>query len=339
LSDESYDLDLLQKRQLLPIHRIVLGLSKVSLDAQLEISSLEINTADYYGRRPLSWAAGRGDSISTEMLINYGASHAITDQGGWTALHHAVRAESPDCIPVLLQAGAAVDAKNNRGNTPLAVACSYRDSLAHILPLLEAGADPNATMASGLTPLAIAGQHNFIKCIEILVSHGARINYAGTAGLSLPLHASARYNSHAALRLILENGAATDLHDTNGWSLLHHVALSGDISTMEILCKSRNLFGLDPGQQENNGLTPSDVFFTLRKGRVNEDEKQNEKSREAFEKLLEMVGMYTWAKSPISDQSFASTASEVDQWFDSMEKMETSIAELSITSGEDLISL
>jgi hypothetical protein len=49
--------------------------------------------------------------------------------------------------------------------------------------------------------------------------------------------------------------------------------------------------------------------------------------------------MYTWAKSPISDQSFASTASEVDQWFDSMEKMETSIAELSITSGEDLISL
>lgn len=61
LSEDEYDL------QLTPVHRIVVGLSSVPLQSQLESDASAINDPDWQGRTPLMWAAIRDDCTKVQF--------------------------------------------------------------------------------------------------------------------------------------------------------------------------------------------------------------------------------------------------------------------------------
>ncbi|WP_208624880.1 ankyrin repeat domain-containing protein [Streptomyces misionensis] len=114
---------------------------------------------DRLGRAAAHYAAADGDADGLRVLLAGGAAAEAADDAGWTPLHFAAQAQAPSAIEVLLAAGAPVDAADGHGNTPLwrAVFCSQGEG-ATIRLLLEAGADPDRGNVHGVSPRALAGR-------------------------------------------------------------------------------------------------------------------------------------------------------------------------------------
>ena len=96
-------------------------------------------------------------------------------------LHTASHRGDVRNVACLLRDGATVDERNNKGCTPLHVACCFGGGSAEykaecIRLLLEAGADVNAVTDKGLTALAIACCWKHAECAEMLMRAGANPN-------------------------------------------------------------------------------------------------------------------------------------------------------------------
>jgi ankyrin repeat protein len=96
-------------------------------------------------------------------------------QDGKTALHLAAEAGSLECLRILLEAGADVDAFNKKGNTALHAAC-VEGHVACVAALIEGGADLDVHGQDGWTPLHIAAKHGHTGCIRALIEAGATVD-------------------------------------------------------------------------------------------------------------------------------------------------------------------
>jgi hypothetical protein len=67
----------------------------------------------------LSWAAIRGDAVSTRALLEAGADLEVADQDGKTPLILAATGGDPTTVSLLLEQGADRQAKDNNGLTAL----------------------------------------------------------------------------------------------------------------------------------------------------------------------------------------------------------------------------
>ncbi|XP_030631447.1 ankyrin repeat domain-containing protein 61-like [Chanos chanos] len=119
----------------------------------------KINVSDKFGGTPLHIAAGVLNTKITSCLIEMGADvNMVVRHTGNSALHLAVYAASRklygtldadlECISVLLERGASVDALNKEGHTALHEAChSGAETIVNLL--LKHGADINKLTTSG----------------------------------------------------------------------------------------------------------------------------------------------------------------------------------------------
>jgi ankyrin repeat protein len=131
-----------------------------------------IDAEDEHGSTALHYAIRKGDRSTTQFLLDRGAQiesrnhsamtllldHGLKvdseDEDGFTSLQHAVRGGYTRVIRGLLDRWAQVDARDNRGRTPLHLAAgSLRSNMYPIVLLLDYGADINARDDEGLTPL------------------------------------------------------------------------------------------------------------------------------------------------------------------------------------------
>jgi len=123
---------------------------------------------------PLMGAAHNGDVDLTRLLLarkpdldvkspdNDGTvKNGPVAFGSLTALHLATAAASPDVVKMLLDAGAAVDARDVRGTTPLIWAIATdRPEPRIVRMLLDRGADRSAASQEGEDALAWARKYN-----------------------------------------------------------------------------------------------------------------------------------------------------------------------------------
>ena len=139
--------------------------------------------------------------------------HAVTaDRFGLTALHISAIHDHPAYIPVLVAAGANVNARaaSASGHTPLHSAANKRgESLACIAALLAAGADPNlTTLEMGRTPLHFAATRGDVRGVAALLAAGADTEVAVTVpGGYSPLASAAMGGNPNALPTLLRGGA------------------------------------------------------------------------------------------------------------------------------------
>lgn len=120
-------------------------------------------------------AAAAGDVASLQMALNSDPSavQAFSDDG-WTALHLAAAFGTPEAVRLLLENGARVDAVsiNPQSNQPLHAALALGRNPETILLLLQAGAAPNARQTAGYTAIFSAAAANRRDLVEILIAHG-----------------------------------------------------------------------------------------------------------------------------------------------------------------------
>lgn len=169
---------------------------------ELIARGVDVN-APHRGMTPLlaatrdSWH-GRPEAVMT--LLANGADSRAVDSDGNTPLHHAARSSDPGVAALLRDAAAEVDALNQEGWSPLAVACQVGNwRLARFL--LERGAKTEP--AEG-TPVLLAA--------------------AGT-----------EEDDPAGVQLLLKHKARADARDRQRRSALHEAALAGHVDIIDVL--------------------------------------------------------------------------------------------------------
>lgn len=156
-----------------------------------------MNEKGWGGCTPLMFAAAANSDLAVAELMTHGASAALMDAAGNSALHHAVKGGQLGCInPLIVEGGtgattsrkdavrynaAALNVRNAAGRTPLHVACNH-GQLAAVSLLIKAGADARAVDAQGNTPLHVAAAAGFAKICSVLISAGAPPDAANSAG-------------------------------------------------------------------------------------------------------------------------------------------------------------
>jgi ankyrin repeat protein len=212
-------------------------------------------------------------------------------------LYNAARsadASSVDRLKALVEAGTQLEAKDERGLTPLHVAALHGQAEAAKI-LAAAGASIEALDNQRETPLHLAAMRGHAAVIKLLVEAGAPLEAQNQphserapprvglehllAGASLeakdgrgytPLHVAADRNQPEAAKALLEAGASLEAIDEQRETPLHLAAWRGHAAVMRVL--------LDAG-------APTEAF--------------NEMKRTA----LHLVAHHTWSHSAHPDDS------------------------------------
>jgi ankyrin repeat protein len=145
----------------------------------------------------------------------------------------AVRDADAQAVRKLIDNGAAVNARDADGNTPLILASFYASPKC-VEHLLEMGADANAANKAGVTAL-IRAATNYEKA-RLLVDAGAKVRVR-TADLgNTPLILAARRAGNSrTVKLLLDRGAAATERNNAGVSPIISGAASGDLETVQSL--------------------------------------------------------------------------------------------------------
>uniref|UniRef100_A0A673UJR9 Ankyrin repeat domain 23 n=1 Tax=Suricata suricatta TaxID=37032 RepID=A0A673UJR9_SURSU len=122
-----------------------------------------------------------------------------------TALHWACLKGHSQLVNKLLEAGAAVDARDLLDRTPVFWACrgGHLDILKQ---LLNQGAQVNAQDKIWSTPLHVAVRTKHCDCLEHLIACGAHINAQDKEG-DTALHEAVRHGHYKAMKVLLLYGA------------------------------------------------------------------------------------------------------------------------------------
>ena len=133
-------------------------------------------------------------------------------QGGWTALHFAVRLGHVAIVQAILQVeGVNLNVRTNRGIAPLHWArFDSSNALLVTQALLDAGADPNATDNEGETPLYLAAQLDRIAVVEALLDGGANPAVRNN-DLDTALHMACRYGQPDVVQFMIQRCGGPEL--------------------------------------------------------------------------------------------------------------------------------
>jgi len=97
-----------------------------------------VDSVDFAGnRRPLNYAATGNHAAAVRFLLARGAGINLTNNTGFTPVHHAIEAGAVDALTVLLNAGADLTIAARSGATPMQTARRLNNSA--VLGLLGAG--------------------------------------------------------------------------------------------------------------------------------------------------------------------------------------------------------
>ena len=202
------------------------------------------------------------DADITKELVVRGANPNVADNKGNTPVHIACQTGRLDSVVCLLTVGKCdPNSKNKAGDTPLH---SYLNSLMYsdsgiVKELIVYGAKANEVDSDCNTPLHIACKTGRLDSVEyLLVMTKCDPNAKNKAGLT-PLHVninSSRYsNSHIVIKLIT-HGANSNLADNEGNTPLHFSCQSDRFYATKYILTATDC---DPNIKNKDRLTPLQV--------------------------------------------------------------------------------
>lgn len=153
-----------------------------------------------------------------DLNLNYELQQAIEPFRNHPESQKAVYPSSKYLVERLLELGAAVNAKDNNGATPL-----HTVRTPEIAQLLIAkGADVNAKDQDGRTPLHTAAADAATKnVVKLLVAKEADVNVRDRNSVTPLAIALATVHNSEAVKVLIAHGADLDAKDKAGNTLLH----------------------------------------------------------------------------------------------------------------------
>ena len=115
-----------------------------------------------------------GEEAIVLHVLSIGCSLLFNDDDGLTVLHWCASTSNGEkLVPLLIAKGAEIDARDNKGYTPLHFHCA-KGCVYGVSALLQHGANPDCqTSETGLTPLHICAMHNNAEIAKVLLAYGA----------------------------------------------------------------------------------------------------------------------------------------------------------------------
>ena len=252
------DTEYLERREFTMLQRIELGLVGKDLKTELGASTKEINTRDPNGRTALFMAAERNDLPVVNLLLGYGADPNIISPDQGSPLHSAAIARGSCCVAPLLRHGANIEAMTSWRQTALHYVAAYKNDERPAKMLLEAGADTNSRDLDGITPLQWAVVSNGEKVVEVLLGSGADINNVDNSN-NTAVRSAITANRHTILSMLVDHGFSLEVPWFRDGTLLHELANSADLQTMEIMQRV-DLSHVPRDKLDSKGLTAFEVL-------------------------------------------------------------------------------
>ena len=183
------------------------------------------NIAPDTGGTPLMIAARQGNVAAVRSLLAHGADASVREGAqGQTALMWAVARRHPRVVQVLLETGAALNARTKSSRRHVLLCCQKSLGKTEGIVWVEQG---------GFTPLLFAARHGAAASAELLVAAGAPIDDTAAVGTT-PLVVAAQHGFNEVAAVLLQRGADPDAAGA-GQAALHWAALRGDREMVETL--------------------------------------------------------------------------------------------------------
>ena len=139
--------------------------------------------------------------------------------GDQSALHLACECDSPECVQLLVDAGAEINAEDSALRTPLLVACESNSTAAAQI-LIVAGASVKVSDENGMTPLHWLARHGAADALGHALTAGAEVDAVSSSSQTALHEAISRSNLACAL-VLLDAGASPTATDDEKRNALH----------------------------------------------------------------------------------------------------------------------
>ena len=208
-----------------------------------------VKMRDTAGSTLLHHAAGFGTIETMKLLLDAGAEVNAANRRRSMPLHWALHDEAK--VRLLLSHGAAVNAKQVDGRTPLYMAASMGNAGSLVKLLLQTGANPSLATANGMTPLMAAAVRGDVEALTGLVDQKADVNTKNGAGETALMFAATN-GSPAAVGFLLDHGADATIRSKRSETALGNAATAGVEDTVRVLLghgadvNTRNIRGYSP---------------------------------------------------------------------------------------------
>jgi len=156
---------------------------------------------------PVADAAMRGDGAAVRALVATGADVNVAQGDGMTALHWAANRGDSSLTVVLLRAKARLSATTRVGGFTALHVASQSGATGVVRALLAAKADARAVTADGASPLHLAAVAGVPGTIAALIAAGGDVNAKEPSWGQTPLMTAAARGRADAVRALLKAGA------------------------------------------------------------------------------------------------------------------------------------
>ena len=127
-----------------------------------------VNGRDEKGLSPLFYATWHGHLECLKILLNYGANINAKNSSDWAALDDAAWTGHLDCLQELINRGAFIESRNiYDGRTPLHLAAQH-GHLDCVKELVQHGANIEAQEINGKTPAMLAAKEGYYNIVNYL---------------------------------------------------------------------------------------------------------------------------------------------------------------------------
>jgi len=158
------------------------------------------------------------DRAAVEQLVKDGVDLNLKGKDGITPLLWVLGTKNKELFDLLLVAGANPNLQTKRGASVMGYVAAMPNSF-FLKTVLKHGGNPNLVDPDTLdTPLVEAIMHDQFANMEILVEHGADLNYAKPMGHTVMMDAAA-LNRYDMVHYLLASGANPALTTTNGHTI------------------------------------------------------------------------------------------------------------------------
>ncbi|MGJ4751420.1 ankyrin repeat domain-containing protein [Leptospira kmetyi] len=172
----------------------------------LESGAVLDDQKDAFCRAPLYYSILHERLKVAKLLIQSGADINVRDERGMTPLIFAIRSELFEFSKLLIEQGADPNLKDEKdGKTPLMFLLGgtfLKKNLDLAESILQKGADLDATSNSGSTALHFATFHNDLEAVRFLLDRGAQTNLKNRFDKT-PLNIAIE-NNHAEIVALLK---------------------------------------------------------------------------------------------------------------------------------------